>query len=100
MNATKYWLESEIKNLLETNDDMVKGSLKKLYSYQTKSEQEYADTHILNGVGFNAYDAPVLTSITVWYIEKGFLTQAQIRLARKKLMKYVKQLTKIANGEI
>ena len=98
--TSKVWTVEEIKHLLETNDDMVKGSLKKLYSFQTRSEQEHGDTHEYNGVGFNSFDAPILSNMAEWYLDKGFLTHNQIKLARKKLMKYVKQLTKIANNQI
>lgn len=98
--VARTWEEQEIKELILTSDDMVKASVKKLYTYQTKSEQEHKDTHELNKVGFNAYDAPFLSSVAEFYIKNGFLSSKQIMYTRKKLIKYIGQLTKIANGEI
>ncbi len=92
------WTVDEIKNLLSTNDKMVCRSLMKLYELQTADEQADQETHIRNGVGFNGYDAPLLTSFAQFFNQTGFLTMKQTAICRKMLMKYAKQLTNIANA--
>lgn len=93
----RIWTKEEIKNLIQTNDKMVALSLKQLYSYQTEYERNSHETTEQNGVGFNGVDAPILTSFTLFYLERGFLSPRQIQIARKKLIKYSGQLTRIAN---
>lgn len=98
--AQKVWTEDEIKNLIQTNDRVLYNALKKLYALQTADEQNSKETRNLNGVGFNSYDAPFLSDVTQFLLKAGFLTEPQKRVVRRKLIKYAKQLTKIANGKI
>jgi len=67
-----------------------------LYHRQTADEQAAGDTRHNNGVGFTGHDAPVLTSIAQWYMDKGFVTPKQGELIRKKIKKYAGQLARIA----
>ena len=92
------WSEEEIKNLVQTNDKVLYGALKKLYACQTSEEQAWASTHESNGVGFNAIDAEFLTSVSNFLLDKGYLTDKQKVIVRKKLVKYNKQLTRLANA--
>lgn len=96
----KVWTEQEIKHLIESNDTMVIRSVKTLYQYQTQDEQIAEHTKVKNHVGFNAFDAEFLTSIAKQILNGGNLSTNKIRICRKKLTKYTKQLTKIANKEI
>lgn len=96
----KIWSAEEIKNLLVTNDKMVAHSVKVLYERQTMSERITHETTESNGIGFNGVDAPFLTSCAQFYISAGFLTPRQTTACRKKLMKYSRQLARIANHEI
>lgn len=98
IKAKKQWSADEIKNLVQTNDTVLYRALKKLYECQTADEQQYAETTQANGVGFNAIDAEFLTSCAQFLIKKGFLTDKQKVIVRKKLVKYNKQLTAIANA--
>lgn len=91
------WTKDEIKNLILTNDKMVGLSLKQLYNCQTADEQAIGETNHQNGMGFNGVDAPILTSFAVFYIERGYLSSKQLVIARKKLIKYCGQLTRLAN---
>lgn len=93
----KTWTEDEIKNLVQTNDTMLYHSLLKLYDCQTADEKASGETHVINGKGFNGVDAPILSSFCEFLNKTGFLTAKQKILARKKLVKYTKQLTVIAN---
>ena len=92
------WTEEEIKNLIQTNDTVLYGALKKLYACQTADEQNAGETREQNGVGFNGVDAPIMSSFCEFLNKTGFLTPKQKAIARKKLVKYNKQLTKLANA--
>lgn len=98
--TTRTWEVEEIKELVLTNDLALYGALKELYKRQTDDEKESRETKDHNGVGFTAYDAEFMTSITEFLIKNGFLTPKQKAVARKKIVKYSKQLTKIANKQI
>ena len=94
----RIWTEEEIKNLIQTNDKVLYAAFKKLYACQTDDEQNVGETHHINGVGFNGVDAPILSSMAEFLIKTGFLTPKQKVVVRKKLIKYNKQLTKLANA--
>lgn len=93
----RVWTEDEIKELIQTNDIVLYGALKKLYACQTADEQISHETHEVNGMGFNGVDAPILSSMAEFLEKTGFLTPKQKIICRKKLIKYNKQLTKLAN---
>lgn len=92
------WTEDEVMNLLDTNDTVLYGALKHLYACQTEDEKESASTREHNGKGFNALDTDFLTSVCKQLLQRGFLTPKQKEVARKKLKKYRKQLTRLANS--
>ena len=96
-NPKKVWTIEDIKRLLQTNDTMLYRSLKILYSYQTADEKNTKDTITENGVGFNSVDAQFLSSCAEFLIKNGFLTIKQKAVVRTKMIKYSKQLTKLAN---
>lgn len=96
---SKIWTVEEIKHLLAVNDTMLYRSLLKLYECQTADEKADGQTHEYNGVGFNGIDAPILTSFAEFYKRKGFLSTKQKAIARKKIMKYAKQITNLANPD-
>ena len=92
------WTAEEIKRLVQENDKVLYGALKKLYACQTAGEKVSGSTHEHNGEGFNAIDAPFLSSCAEFLIKTGFLTSKQKVLVRKKMIKYNKQLTALANA--
>lgn len=94
----RVWTEEEIKTLVQTNDKVLYGALKNLYAQQTKDEQDMAETREANGMGFNGVDANFLTSVAQFLARTGFLTDKQKVVTRKKLVKYTKQLTRLANA--
>ncbi len=94
----KIWTELEIKDLVQTNDKVLYGALKKLYACQTEDEKMSKSTHEHNGQGFNSIDAEILTSFCEFLLRAGFLTEKQKVVVRKKLVKYNKQLTRLANA--
>ncbi len=96
--SKKEWSQEEIKTLVQTNDKVLYGALRKLYAEQTSDEQRAGETKIHNGVGFNGADSRFLSSVSEFLIRKGFLTDKQKFAVRKKLVKYTKQLTRLANA--
>ena len=94
------WTCEQIVNLINTNDKMVAHSIKVLYDRQTADEQIIHQTAHSNGIGFNSIDSQFLSSCAEFYNRTGFLTHKQTAICRHKLVKYGKQLTKIANHEI
>lgn len=94
----KAWTEEEIRNLIQTNDKVLYRALYALYNKQTEDEKDSGHTKHYNGVGFNGVDSKFMTSIAEFMIQKGFLTDKQKACARKKMVKYTKQLTAIANA--
>lgn len=94
----RIWTEEEIKELVQTNDKVLYGALRNLYACQTAEEQSAGYTKEYNGMGFNGVDAPILSSFCEFLNKTGFLTPKQKVVARKKLVKYNKQLTKLANA--
>lgn len=100
MATAKVWTIDDISNLLQKNNTMVKRSLLQLYDRQTEDEKDEETASYSNGCGFNGVDAPLLTSFAKFYKARGYLTMKQLEICRKKLMKYCKQITRIANHEI
>ena len=93
----RVWSEDEMKVLVQTNDKVLYGALKRLYECQTADEQASGETRIHNGVGFNGSDARILSSMAEFLKKTGFLTPKQRAIVRRKLVKYNKQLTRLAN---
>jgi hypothetical protein len=96
--ATKVWTKEEIKDLLERSNKMVTRSIVKIFEKQTEDEKSSEATNHNNGVGFNGIDAPLLSSFAKQILKGYTLSDKQMVYARKKIIKYANQLTKIANG--
>lgn len=95
---SRVWTEDEIRVLVQTNDKVLYGALKKLYAEQTADEQSMGETRHNNGVGFNGADSKFLSSVSEFLLKRGFLTDKQKFVVRKKLVKYNRQLTRLANA--
>ena len=91
------WTEDEIRELVQTNDKVLYGALKKLYACQTADEQSIGETVEHNGVGFNGVDSKILSSMAEFLNRNGYLSAKQKVLVRRKMVKYTKQLTRLAN---
>ncbi len=96
----KVWDEEEIRTLIQTNDTVLYGALKRLYECQTEDEKADHDSKERNGIGFNGVDSAIMTSFAEFLIKTGFLTFKQKELCRKKMIKYTKQLTRLANDRV
>lgn len=96
--AKHVWTEDEIAKLVQTNDKVTCNALAKLYACQTADEQAIGETRVQNGMGFNGADSRILSSMAEFFKKTGFLTPKQLVVVRRKLVKYNKQLTRIANA--
>jgi len=106
----KTWNKNEIKRNLQKDDLWVIRGVLAIYNRQTSEEQQIQDTKEHNGVGFNGVDGHIMSSfaeqIRQWESNpspqkyRTPLSVKQLQIARKKIIKYSGQLTKIANGEI
>ncbi len=82
----------------KTNDKVLYGALRQLYACQTADEIAEGTANHRNGAGFNGVDAGIMTSFCEFLNRTGFLTVKQKAIARKKMVKYTRQLTILANA--
>lgn len=87
----------EFKKALFEQDVFVEWSLIALYKEQTADEKETHSTNQQNGRGYNGIDAEFGTSLAEKLLKGDELSAKQIVAARKMLMKYVNQLTRLRN---
>lgn len=93
----KVYTVEEIWDLVMKNDYFVMACLSKMLDRQTSDEVSSGTTRHHNGRGFNSRDAEFLTSLAIQARTYKRLSKSQLEWARKKLYKYRKQLTEIAN---
>lgn len=76
---------------------MLERSILKIYSNQTRDEQDVRNTKHHNNIGFNGLDAQFLSSLAEQiqksqYPEGRRLSPKQTEYAKRKMVKYAKQL--------
>lgn len=92
------WTEDSIRALIQTNDKAVIRALQALWEYQTYAEQNIGEAVEDNRVGYNKPDSKTAKFyINILNGPNPKLGSWQIRKLRQMLIKYTKQLTKIAN---
>ncbi len=94
------YTKEQIKENILTKDAWTLRALLAIYERQTASEQAAGQTIEHNGVGFTGPDAEILSSIADFYSRRGFVTERQMGVVRRRIGKYAGQLTKIANGKV
>jgi hypothetical protein len=92
MKVTKKAIKEFVRNKLATDERWAKKALVTVFNNQTLSEQEGRCTSNLNGVGFGAFDADILTGLCAQYIRKDFLTPKQMDIVFKKMPRYWAQI--------
>ena len=93
----KKQVELFIKEQLKTNNTWAKRALVRIYEFQTLEEQNKGTTLKRNNVGFSGADATILSSLADFYLTKGFLTEKQTALLKKKIYHYWKQVWEISD---
>jgi len=96
----KIWTKEEIKKNLLISKTWLTKAIIAIYNKQTESEKYSEITSLYNKVGFSAFDAPRLSYYAKWLLSGRSLSGRHLDIARKKMLRYSKQLAKIANGEI
>jgi len=103
MESTEIHDIDKIKELVESSNTFVLDCLLTVYDKQTEDEKMTEDTKHNNSVGFSGADGFILTSFSKQIIEwrntpeeqrkyKFPLSQKQLDMARRKIVKYTKQL--------
>lgn len=92
------WTKEGIQALIQTNDRAVERAVVSIYRYQTYTEKLSKATTDHNGMGFNAFDAEILTSFAEQLLSGWSLTPKQMGIARKKMVRYWRQLLEIAKN--
>jgi hypothetical protein len=100
MSEKRVWTKEEIKQRLQENQNWLEQGIVAIFNKQTMSEQNDGDTHAHNNVGFSKPDAHRMTYYTNWILSGKHLSGKHLEQARKGMLKYAGQLTKIANKEI
>lgn len=95
----RLWDKDKIQLLLETNDNAVYNAMMRIYDRQTRDEQDVKDTRDWNTVGFTGVDGFIMSSFVESYKKWGKLTEKQMKIARKKMKKYWKQLLEVIRDE-
>lgn len=94
----KTWTEQEIVKLIETKDLAVTKAVIAIYNRQTADEQATKDARHTNGIGFSGADAKTLSYYAQYCINKNTTLNGKfLDDARKRIVKYRKQLVEIAN---
>lgn len=87
--------EEYVRKMLATNRGWAEKALITLHNLQTQDEQILMQTTYKNGVGFNAVDAPFLSSLAESLERYPHLTPKQLTYAHKLLPKYAHQIYQI-----
>jgi hypothetical protein len=106
--TTQTYTKTAIVELLEKSDLAVERGVLAIYARQTMDEQTATETKHQNGVGFNGVDANIMSSFAQ-QIERRVangtrggqcLSEKQMAIARRKIVRYARQLVEIANEKM
>jgi len=97
---SKVWKKEDIVNMLKENPTAVLVGMLRIYDLQTVDEKAVEETTQNNGVGYNGFDGKIMSNLSTFFLSRKFLTEKQFNVAKKIIIKYAGQLTKIANNEI
>ncbi len=95
--TAKKWNTEIIREKISTNDNWLFRGIVAIHSFQTADEKSCKETVHRNRRGFNKADAKLLSSFAEILECGGRFTESMLITARKRMMKYVTQLTRIAN---
>jgi len=81
-----------LKFKVETDNKWALRALMTVYGNQTSTEQSYKETIDLNGIGFNSFDAKILTSIAKQFKSGKRLSKKQLNVVKRAMPKYWQQV--------
>ena len=94
------WTKEQIKDKIKTNQAWLERAIVALFDKQTRDEQATEDTHVNNKIGLNKPDAHKMSYYAKWIMAGKHLNGRFLEDARNRVLKYSKQLTKMANNKI
>jgi hypothetical protein len=94
----KVWTKDEIKDKILTDDKWLERAVVAIYNKQTNDEKECEATIKDNGVGFSGAHARMGSYMARWVLKGNRLSDKWLDRARRMMVKYAGQLTRIANG--
>lgn len=86
------WDVKRIKEAIRSNDRAAIKALLRIYAKQTAEEKQVATARRHNGVGFNKYDAPLMTQMAQQWYRAGWLYPNQMRDVKVTMEKYAAQI--------
>jgi hypothetical protein len=96
--SVKVYNVHEMRMWIEKSNYVLFKAIIVLWRRQTTEEQCKFEACERNGIGFNKYDAPLMTEFASKILTRQGLTPKEIALARMRIRKYIKQLTQFANA--
>jgi len=91
---------AEMRQKIASDPRWCERAILAIYKGQTASEKQSQTTHIDNGIGFNGADATILSSFAEQLLQGKHLSEKQLRIGFKKIVKYAGQLAAIAGIKI
>lgn len=85
-----YW-----KDKIQTRPGWALRAAVRIYQQQTDLEKTQSHTQESNGVGFNSFDAPVITPIVQEYLRSRRFGIESQRILMRRMPKYANQLYKL-----
>lgn len=99
LKTEKVWTKEEILANIETKENWACNALMAVFKNQTSDEQTGHYTKHTNSKGFTKFDAELLTSFAHQYSSKNWLSRKQLKIVRRRIPKYWRQLLAFANKE-
>lgn len=90
-------IEQSLKTVLRTNPTVACWGLLRVYARQDEHEKTSGQATELNGEGFSKCDSEILTSLSQFLLERGFLTAKQMAIVHQSLPKYWRQVVERLN---
>jgi len=97
--VTKKAQQDLLKDKLRTSRKWAIQGLMRIYEFQSPAEQSTRNTIEINGAGFTAFDAEILTSLAMQWKGSQSLSEKQWELVLGKMPKYWRQLLEISDKE-
>lgn len=95
-NLTQKEWRRELQALLLASDKALERAIIRIWEQQTTTEQAAGKSLIEDGVGFNKFDAPLMSKYARLLLSTGSLTTYQKKKARSVMPKYWRQLMRIS----
>ena len=94
------WTKEIIKQQIQNNQKWLERAIVAIYKKQTLNEQKIEHSIEYNKVGFSGPDSKRLSYYAKWILSGKHLTGEHLITAKEKMLKYSRQLEKIANRKI